>query len=157
MKQGLVFLIFCFILLAQAQAASSISTSAGWTQVIGATDLKGGCGTDLSSNFQSANNVTTITITGAGSGNWRVDVRKNNVTWDNRMKVYVLRTSDGSGNGSISGGESYIEVLDTNTQFFSGSGNRKNINIQYRLAEVSLAVAPNNYISNLTFTIVDLP
>jgi hypothetical protein len=96
--------------------------------------------------------VIDISIT---AGNWALDVKKLDATWHNNLHLYIMRTSDGSGLGTISGGATYQELTDANLSFFSGSNDRSNINIQLKLTGVTITVPPNVYNTTVYYTVYD--
>jgi len=150
--------ISLFLLSSSAEAVITITASGGWTtQVVSATNLIAGAGSDLNSTYQSTAGITTINIAGCKnkSDTWRVDVSRVNATWDASLSVYVRRTSDGTGTGSITGGLTYIQVTTANTAFFNGAGDRTTVGVQYQVTGVSLNVPPSNNSTSVVFTIVD--
>jgi hypothetical protein len=143
----------------RAVAAISITVTGDWAETIDENDLIGGAGSELVSDYESASDQVTITISGTidPSDAWRVDVRKININWDSNLHFYVRRTSDGTGPGGISGGTSYQEVTDAYLSFFSGSGDRSDIHIQLELSGVSVQIPPDNYSITVYYTVVDTP
>lgn len=153
MKKAFLLLAFFFVSLAQAEAAPSITATGGWTSAtIDASDLISGAGSDIGDE-ESATNATVLKVTKCTGLNWRIDVKRVDNTWNSNIILYVQRTSDGIGPGTVSGGTSYIPVDTTNTQFFSGSENNDQIAIQYKLSS-SVSVPPNTYKTTVSFTIV---
>ena len=69
--------------------------------------------------------------------------------------MYVQRTSDGSGSGSIAGGTSYQEVTDTDVKLFWGQNNRSGIDLQLQLTGVSIQVAPDTYTTTVYYTVTE--
>lgn len=159
MGRALFFLIFFLSFLTAAEAID-ITATGGWSETINEADLVSGAGSSLLDTYESATGASVIDITNAvdKKDNWRVDVRRvDGGGWHGDFTVYVKRTSDGNGQGSISGGLSYIEVTTTDTEFFSGAGNLWNIDVQYQLTGMSIYVLPNNYSTTVIFTVVDIP
>lgn len=155
-------LFFAVLLLSFVTAAQAIDISAtgGWSETINEADLVSGAGSDLFDSYESATDASVIDITNAvdKKDNWRVDVRRvDGGGWHGDFTVYVKRTSNGNGQGSVSGGLSYIEITTTDTEFFSGAGNLWNIDVQYQLTGMSIYVLPNNYSTTVVFTVVDIP
>jgi hypothetical protein len=136
-----------------------ISATGGWTETVNSSDLVSGAGSNLIVTYESATNATIVSITNCLSrfDNWRVDVRRvDGGNWHANFTLSVRRTSNGTGLGSISGGLSYIGITTTDSQFFSGRGNRSNINLQYRLTGMSVSISPKNYSTTVVFTVVDI-
>lgn len=153
-----LIIIFFLLFLPNAEAID-ISATGCWDETIGASDLSSGAGSDLNSTYESTMAATTLTISKCKGidDNWRVDVKRIDSSWPDDTTLYVKRISDGDGHGSVSGGLSYIKIKKTDNPFFSGAGNRKDINLQYQLTEMSINVSPGNYSTTVIFTIVDTP
>jgi hypothetical protein len=149
--------LICFLFLFIKAEATDISATGGWTQTINASNLVSGAGSNLIATYQSATNATTLTIsnpTGTG-GRWLVNVQRTDILWSSNFTLYVQRTSNGTGTGTITGGTSYIIINTTATQFFSGRRARSGINLQYELTGMSINVPPSTYSTTVTFTVVD--
>lgn len=155
MKTILFCFIFCIFLI--NGEALDITASGGWSETIDSSDLTAGAGSNLNSIYESTGNASTIGISGCvdNNDNWRVDVRRVDGTWHNNFVFSVKRTTDGSGGGSVSGGLSYITVGTTDSEFFSGTGDRSGMNLQYRLSGVSITVSPDNYSTQIILTVID--
>jgi hypothetical protein len=154
------FLFFSLWLFLTKVEAIDLSATGGWNETVSESDLTSGAGSDLVGNYESTNDATNITISDCigDSDNWRVDVRwVDEGSWHGDFALYVKRTSDGAGSGSVSGGLSYIEITSTDVEFFSGAGDRSNIAIQYQLTGMSINVSPTNYNTTIIFTVVDIP
>jgi hypothetical protein len=124
------------------------------------SDLVSGAGTDLIDTYESLTEATYLTISNCldDSDSWRVDARMaDDGGWFGGFILYVKRTSDGTGNGSIFGELSFIEITSINTPLFSGTGDRADLTIQYKLAGMSINVSPKNYDTMVLFTVVDIP
>ena len=143
----------CLLLPACAMAGDILATG-GWTRTVDASDLVSGAGSGLNSTYESATDATDLDLSTTLS--YRVDVRQNTGTWDAALTLYVKRTSDGSGGGSISGGTAYQQVTTTYLEFFTGSLTRSDVYVQYKVEGVSLDLAPDNYMTTVNFTIIDL-
>ncbi len=142
-----------------AVAVIDITVTGSWTQSIDKNNLTGGPGTNLTSTFTSAQNANLINITGATSkrDNWQINIKRINTTWTGSLLVFARRTSNGTGTGTISGGQAYIQVTTTDTTFFTGAGNRNGIQIQLQLTGASLTVPPNQYSTTIQYTVIDTP
>jgi hypothetical protein len=138
-------------------AAIGITSSGTWSVSIGEANLSGGAGTNLAPTYDSATNQLTINVTGTKNKNdaWRIDVRSVNTSWNANLYLNVLRTSNGTGPGSISGGTSYIQLTTSNQTFFSGKGDRTGITVQLRLSNLSVKIPPATDSAYARFTIVD--
>jgi hypothetical protein len=159
MGRAFFFLVPFLFFLTRAEALD-LSTTGGWTETINELDLVSGAGSDLIDTYESATDATSMTISSCtgDTDNWQLLVRRiDHAGWYGDFTLYVKRTSEGEGTGSISGGLSYIEITTTDTQLFSGAGDRSNISIQYKLTGMSINVLPDTYSETITFTVDDLP
>ena len=159
----LIFIIASFLFLSVVIADDEdkeydIRAEGGWSDLmIDAGYLMGGAGTDLIDMYESNSDATLLDIRFPKKDElWRFDVRKSDTTWFSDLSLYIRRTGSGSGSGSISGGNSYIEILDMDREFFSGNGHLNNIPLQYKLSGVSVQVPPGTYSTTVIFTLVDL-
>ncbi len=135
-------------------AAIGISSTGDYSVNITAANLVSGAGSDLQSSQESASGVTTITISGASSQSWTVKVRRGTGTWNNNVTLFVQRTSSGSGPGTITGGTSYVSVGTIDTTFFTGSGNKSGISLQFKLVGFSKSIPPGTYSAPVTFSVL---
>lgn len=141
------------LLFVAASAAAADLTSLGdWTETLTAADLVGGAGTDLPNQLESVAGVTTLTISNA-PGAWTVRVRRGSGHWNNDFALFVKRTSAGSGSGTISGGESFVEITGTDSEIFSGSEARSGVSLQFKLTGLARNVSAATYSSSLIFTV----
>ena len=140
--------------------AIDISAIGGWSETIDQTDLVSGAGSDLIDIYESVTNATSIDITNTvdKKDNWQIDVRRvDGGGWHGDFTLYVKRTSNGNGQGSVSGGLSYMEITTTDSELCSGAGALWNIDFQYELTGMSIGVLSNNYSTTVIFTVVDIP
>ena len=161
MSRLAVIAIFALMLLHTQPAWSVLDisvTGGGWSPSIGVGDLQAGAGSDLVSTYQSVANLVGISISGAAGVNdsWRIDVRRTDVMWGNRLTLFLQRTGTGIGSGSVTGGNTFQAITDTDATFLSGAGDLSNIPVQLQLQGVSLQVPPNAYLTTITYTVVDL-
>jgi hypothetical protein len=145
--------VVCLLLPLSALAGDIVATGS-WSRTIDASDLASGPGSDLNPSYESNASATDIGLTAAAD--YRVDVRRTDGTWDGDFMLYVRRTQVGAGAGSISGGTAYQSVTTTDAEFFTGTGDRTGIKVQYQLDGMSVTISPDTYSSTVTFTIVDL-
>jgi hypothetical protein len=148
------FSLLSVLLFAAVPRAADLSSMGDWSETINATNLIAGAGSDLTSQYESTTGTTTLTISSV-PGSWHVKVRRSDATWHLNFTLWVKRTSDGSGSGAISGGTSYVEASSMDTEIFSGSGERSNITLQYKLTGMSKNVSPSNYSASAIFTVVE--
>lgn len=156
MKKAIQYIILSSLLIFSGGIcwAISITVTGDWPETIDSADLQAGAGSDLISTYESAADAVNIDIS-ATVGDWGLDVKKIDTNWHSDLHLYVKRTSDGSGSGSISGGDAYQEVTDTDQGFFSGNDDRSSINVQLRLTGVSIQVPPDTYTTAVYYTVSD--
>jgi hypothetical protein len=152
MMKGRHCLTAAIALLVIEASAMDIASSGDWTRTINAADLTGGAGTDLNSEYDSPVGITSINISN-GTGSWQVTVRRDTSSWPAGLHVWVRRTSDGTGTGSISGGAGYVEITTLDTVVFSGAEARNNVALQFRVTGLSKNVTPDTYVSSVIYTV----
>ncbi len=120
-------------------------------------------GNDFKHTFYSAVNKTRIKVKKTPNSSlfpWRVDVSGINLNWDSRLEVWVKRTNNGTPittGGTISGGTVFQLVSNSNQSFFSGTGSRKNIHVQYKLTGVTVLIpAEIWYEKRIIYTLIEL-
>jgi hypothetical protein len=138
----------------EAQAIVSITVTGSWSETIDASNLQTGAGKNLIDSHESARDAIEIDIDTFLEGDWMIDVNKVDTNWHSSFNLYVKRTSDGSGSGSISGGTSYQEATYVNETFFSGRHDRSNIHVQLKFSGVSIQVPPDTYSTMVYYTVV---
>lgn len=148
------FLIAAFVAWNLAQAAT-ITIAGSWSRVIGAGDLTGGPGSNLTATYASATNQVTMGVTTGAGMNWRVDVRRIDTIWHASFRLSIRRTSNGSGTGTVAGGATYLRITTISQTFVTGSGNRAGIQLQERLGGVSVSIPVATYTTTIQYTVVD--
>ena len=152
MKKFWRLVIFFALFFSQAEAGNvDISASGGWDTTVSASDLTAGAGSNIGDK-ESSTNATLLTVSATGFS-YKVDINRDNASWNANLSLYLKKTSDGTGSGLVFGGGTYTLVGTSSSQFFTGSGSRSNIAVQYKLSS-SVSVPPNNYSTTVTFTIV---
>lgn len=154
------FALACSLLAPQASLAEiSITVSGSWTEFVDYADLAGGAGTNLTGTFTSASNAVMVTVSGAlnKTDAWEVSVKRIDTGWNPALAILARRTSNGKGQGSVSGGTNFVQVTETDSPFFTGNGNIKDIQVQLSLTNMSLSVQPASYMTTIQFTVIDTP
>jgi len=129
-----------------------------WNLTINSSNLgpPAEAGQQLISTYTSTAITTTLGVTGAGSSDpWNIYIRRSGGNWNSQFTLEIDRTSDGSGNGTVSPDPGYIQVKETDSLFVLGTGNRKDMNCLYRLSNVTLIVPPGNYSTTIIFTLTN--
>jgi hypothetical protein len=148
------------MLLATFPAASLGITETGagnWSTTFNASDITGGAGSDFPNPHDSAANQAVLNITSFTATQWYVDVSKTETagqTWSTNLRLYVLRTSNGTGTGSI-GGPLNTEIgplSSTAVNFFYGVRTRNNVNVRLRVY-ATVAAGAGTYATTVYYTV----
>ncbi|MBN2655985.1 MAG: hypothetical protein JXR86_02920 [Spirochaetales bacterium] len=160
MRARYVFLLVLLLFPFYPLSAITISLSGSWSLSIDSSDVSSGAGGDLNSQYQSNADQVSLDIGDLiDSGDaWELQVHKEDLLWHSDMILGLLRTSGGSGAGTISGGDSlFLELTATDQYFFDGTGDRSLIDIQLRLSGISVVIPADTYSTTIYFTVIDTP
>ncbi len=153
MKETVLAIVALLAIFSLAEGAT-ITVTGSYTQPVSESDLSAGAGSALNSTYTSTTSAVTIDIGGVVSNNqFRVSVRKLDTSWPAGVTLYVRRTGDGTGSGSISGGTTYQQVTNADMAFFNGRRNRTGVTVQFQITSVSLSVDPASYLTTVVFTV----
>jgi hypothetical protein len=117
--------------------------------------LSGGAGTNFTGTQTSAVGAVKLTIKNTSMTGWNMTVRRVDVNWNGILHVFVKRTGNGTGAGTVSGGLVYQEITTANVVVFSGAGNKTNIPLQFQLTGLSVAVGIGTFSSSIVYTITE--
>lgn len=127
---------------------------------IDALSLTGGAGSDFVGSLESAINQIDISITKTTdpiAHPWRMDIKRLDTIWAPGFRLYVRRTADGLGDGTIAGGTVYQEITEVDQSFFSGTGDRTKIELQLKLDGVQVAnMHVESYSTTIYYTVTEL-
>lgn len=127
------------------------SVSGEWNYTIPVSDISE-AGEDFSGTYTSDPNQAYIDI--SYNRNWKVSVQKNNIDWNNKIKIYARRTGSGWGSARrISGGTNFLRIKNKNSNFFSGRGWYFSLPIQYEIRKVSVTIPAHTYIVEILYTL----
>jgi len=135
----LTYLVLLTIPLYLSAENLNISASGSWFLSVDQSNLISGVGSALQSTYQSPPDTTLIDIEADKKTSWTVYVRR--IPLPNPLTIYVRRTSDGRGKGTIEGGENFVPLGEGYTMLLRGRGQKKDITIQYRLRGVSISIS----------------
>lgn len=138
--------------------AMDLAVSGAYDVSVSAVDLTAGAGSPLPSTVTSATSEVLLDVaatTGAADA-WRVDVRRIDGVWDPDIRVWIRRTGEGSGPGTVTDGTAWVEVGPTLVPFFSGTADCGSTPVQIRITGLSLAVPPGALATVLQYTLVDV-
>ncbi len=154
-KLLLFFILLYSILFTPPLQADEVEifTSGGWFLTIGETDLIFGAGSNLKSTYLSPPDATLVDIKCEKKTSWSVYARKLQTQDLNDLEIFVRRTSDGEGKGSIEGGEYFIPLRESYTELFWGIGERIGITLQYKITGISINLSPGTKNFHINFIV----
>lgn len=152
MRRSFARAAIALLLFTNAGHAADLTALGNWTETLTASNLAAGAGSDLQNQLVSVAGVSTITISDA-PGAWVVRARRSSSQWNDSFSLFVKRTSSGSGSGSISGAEAYVEITGSDAEIFSGSESRSSISLQFKLTGLATNVSAATYLSSIIFTV----
>jgi hypothetical protein len=120
-------------------------------------ELVGGAGTGFAASYESTPDEIRLTIrnTQGPTAPWRVDVRRADTNWDGALTLSVRRTSDGTGDGSISDGTAYQAVTTSDAVFFDGTGDRQKIDLQLKIDGDLNSLFVDDYVTTVFYTLTE--
>ncbi|MBN1697940.1 MAG: hypothetical protein JW881_10540 [Spirochaetales bacterium] len=149
-----LFIILFFLgelLICEAKTNIKLGNTATWTVTIDTVTA----GTDVTDSYYTTDTQYYFSMINP-KNNYRIDMERTTGSWNANLSICVMRTTDGSGSGTISGGTSYIEITDSVATFFTGSDARNDVYIKYRIDGVTVPdLAATTYTSTITYTGVD--
>ena len=89
---------------------------------------------------------------------WTVNVQlSTTANWHSGLKIYVIRTGNGTGGAILDGGLTYKEVTTMPQAFFSGNLGlgyaRDNVPIQYKIEGMSVMLPAKTYTTTIQYTV----
>jgi hypothetical protein len=124
--------------------------------LLGAADLTGRPGTNLVTNYNSATNQVLMDVTSGAGMPWRVDVLRIDSNWHASLTLSIRRTGTGSGTGTVTGGGSFLAITTASQTFVTGSGSRAGVQLQERIAGVSVSIGAGTFTTTIQYTVVDI-
>ncbi|WP_242464228.1 hypothetical protein [Thiococcus pfennigii] len=152
MLKRFVLFAICLASMQVAQAAD-ISVFGNWSETLGAADLVGGAGTDIRSPITSGAYQATLDLSNTDGAAWTVGVRRASSSLPTGVAVAVRRTTGGSGDGGISGGQDFLTVGANEQVLCSGHGDRSGIGLQFRLTGVSVEQGTGGFGATLVYRV----
>lgn len=136
--------------LLNLMSAQSISVIGQWNYTIPTIDITD-AGEDFTGTYTSSVNQVYLDI--IYSNKWSISVQKNDIDWDDELKIFMHRTGNGYGTGWINGGQNYKIIKNNNFKFITGRDNRNSIPIQYQMRMVSVTIPAHNYVVEIMYTL----
>lgn len=133
-----------------------------WTEVLDANSLitTGEAGSDLNPVLETVSNYNQMDVRNVkNTQNWKVSVSKQDVNWPGVFVPYVQRTSTGNSCGGCAGVNTatspsgYVQITDLEQDFIFGSGKVNDIDLQFRIEGITLALKADYYRTNIVFTL----
>ncbi len=144
-----IFLFSAPALLAQQ---TIIRVTGSWTLSIPSTIVTE-AGADMQNTFTSNPDQFEIDI--KAKDWWQVEIRLDDNNLPQPIELWVRRTGNGQGGGTINGGTEFQQLSQTYQLFFTGSKNRRNIPIQFEFRNVSVTVNSGTYTTTIVYTLTD--
>ncbi len=119
------------------------------------TDIQPGEGFPTLS--ETSNNINIDIKKLSKNAYWTVSVNKNDINWNNQVKIFVRRTSGGSGHGSgsVYGGLNYIQINNLSSTFITGDKKVNDIDIQYKITGVDVTLPADDYYTDIVYTLYE--
>ena len=157
MKAIIFFIIFS--LSSICLKAQAISAMGSWSVVVPSNTISE-AGNDYNMNLTSMTNQTMLDITvPLSTTNWRVDVNKQDLFWNNSLTLWIRKTGDGVGvaGSSISpvGAIPFFQIANMGQSFFSGVKNYVGIPVQYEIRGLSVLIPASTYNTTVVYTITE--
>lgn len=143
-------IISTILLLISFLSAQSIRVTGEWNYTIPSNDIME-AGEDFSGTYES--NLNQVYIDIEYNRSWRVYVNKNNIDWNDDIRLAVKRTGDGIGSRRIQGGKNYKVIRNSSNYFFRGERDRFYIPLQYRIQNISVLMPANTYVVEIVYTL----
>jgi len=152
-------LLFSAVAIGPCYSQLTLNVAGTWSYSVPATDITD-AGLDFTGTYTSASNQVLLSISNGNSYfRYRVDVRRNNISWNNKIKLWVRRTGDGiplHPKSKVWGGLSYRKITKSNKLFFKGKRNTDDIPVQYELRNISILIPAKSYSATIIYTVTAL-
>lgn len=155
--------LLCAFLLGPTMQAQYLMTSVNsHIEDIDATDLAipNEAGSDLASTFETSINFTQLDIRNiAAQKGWKVTIKKQDINWPGSLQFYVRRNSNGTACMTCSGvntglsSSNYVLLSNLETDYIFGSGEVIGIDLQFRVAGISLTLPAQSYSVEIVYTL----
>lgn len=83
---------------------------------------------------------------------WTIEVRREDLHWDNRLSIWARRKNNSSG---VYYGSYFRKVHSCDDFFFNGYGSQNNIQIEFELRGLSVLIPADDYEADIVFTVLD--
>jgi hypothetical protein len=117
-------------------------------------------GSDLSSTFETSANFTQLDIRNmAAQKGWKVTIKKQDINWPGTLLMYVRRNSNGMACMTCTGvntglsSTNYVLLSNLETDYIFGTGEVIGIDLQFRVAGISLTLPAQSYSLEIVYTL----
>ena len=145
-----IFFTIITIFFVQGVGAQSIWVTGQWHYTIPTTNITE-AGNDFTGTYTSSVNQVYLNI--FYNRNWSISVQKNNIDWNNKIRIFIHRTGNGFGTGQLRGGKNYKRIKNKDIKFITGNGTRYSIPLQFQIRKVSATIPAHNYVVEIVYTI----
>jgi hypothetical protein len=139
----------------------AVTISGSWNYSVNMSDIVD-AGSDFTGTYSSSANQVFIDVSLENDNSnrnfrWQIDIRREDLDWDNTLQLFAQRTGNGTGQGnSISGGTAFQQITQIDQYFFRGNKKRFDIPIQYEVRNVSVTIPAKTYSTNIVYTVTSL-
>ncbi|MBN1410942.1 MAG: hypothetical protein JW969_08855 [Spirochaetales bacterium] len=150
----LITILFPLCITSGANVNIKLGNNATWTVTI---DSVTSPGMDVTNEYYSGDTAYYFTTINTNKTNWRIDMDRTTGSWNGSIRLSVIRLTDGTGAGSVTGGDTtYVLIDGTTREFFHGDQDRADVYFRYRIDQVTASVLNyTTYSTTITFTGVD--
>ncbi len=134
--------------------AQKIDVKGDWEAESSCYDIQ--AGENIKSVVTSEYDELEIYVNGnVNKSTWKIQVKKDDVCWNNALEVWVRRTGNGNGSGECWDGTSWQKVAYSNMDFFGGKRVMNKIPVQVEIRGMSVTIPAQKYTTNLIFTLYE--
>lgn len=148
-------LYFLFMTFSSDALAQNLRLSGAWK--VSHNNFQIEAGDDIPGTIRSDADQISLSVNGnVNKSNWviRVHMEEYN-TWNNNLELWVRRTGNGVGSGSVYGGNTFQRIARMETDFFSGQRVVNNIDVQYELRGATVLIPASNYQATIFYTLYE--
>ena len=135
-----------------------IKLRGAWNVVVDQSSCVGVPGMDFNLAQESPPDVVSLSVRKTHFQNWEIDIRKEDIHWHPRIRLFIRRSSNGHGSfhSGVLWGTRYIRIRNHDVLFFIGWGSRDLIGLQFKLNGITTRVPADTYTTTIYYTAVEL-
>ncbi|MGV8118135.1 MAG: hypothetical protein AB2L14_00075 [Candidatus Xenobiia bacterium LiM19] len=147
--RSLFFLAVMLFMHSNACCSQDITVTGAWTATLASPVT---AGTDFAASFSSPANATTVNVSVQGNKKWKIYVQLTDTSgWNSAFTLAVYMTGPSTVNPDTN--PASLQINTSSILICDGKGDVSGITFQYTLTGVTLAIPPNTYTTNVTYTI----